>query len=77
MIIIQTNTTKPSTILDLDIYSFIGCLYRYRVSETYAIILNITEGKHNIEFTVLTNEGKLFKFPAIKDYLEIYSNDSP
>lgn len=78
MIIIQTNSTKPSTILDLDVYSFIGCLYRYRVSETYAIILNITEGKNRyLEFTVLTNEGKLYKFPATKDYLEIYNNDSP
>ena len=73
----HTNSIKPSTIQDLDIYSFIGCLYRYRVSETYSIILNITEDKQYINFTVLTNEGKVYKFPAIKDYLEIYNNDSP
>lgn len=77
MIIIQTNSNKPPTILDLDIYSFIGCLYRYRVSETYAIILNVTEDGQYINFAVLTNEGKLHTFPARKEYLEIYSNDSP
>lgn len=77
MIIIQTNSNKPPTILDLDIYSFIGCLYRYRVSETYAIILNVTEDGQYINFAVLTNEGKLYTFPARKEYLEIYSNDSP
>ena len=71
MMIIQTNSTKPSTILDLDIYSFIGCLYRYRMSETYAVILNITEDGRYIKFTVLTNKGTLDTFPAIKDYLEI------
>jgi hypothetical protein len=76
MIIIQTNSNKPPTILDLDIYSFIGCLYRYRVSETYAIILNVTKSEQYINFTVLTSEGKIYKFPAIKDYLEIFNNDS-
>lgn len=77
MIIIQTNSSKPSTVLDLDTYSFIGCLYRYRASETYAIILNVTKNKQYMNFTVLTNEGKLYTFPVIKDYLEIYNNDSP
>jgi hypothetical protein len=75
MIIIQTNSIKPSTVLNLDIYSFIGCLYRYRVSETYAIILDIAKSEQYIIFTVLTNEGKLDTFPAIKDYLEIFNND--
>ena len=73
MMIIQANSEKPPKCLGLDNNCFIGCLFHYRISKTYCLILGVnnTNDKRYIKFTVLTSEGKLYTFPVIKNFLEI------